>query len=427
VDATADRRRTRASVRSLATAGFVGAALLLAGCTGSPGPGVVSPSPTASASPTASGSPTDSTSAPATDPWDGEVTAQAEVLAEELPVPWGMAPLPGGRFLVTLRDDAALAVVSPDGDVVPLDPSGGAQELADQTVPDGEGGLLGVAVDPDDAGPTLTVFLYRTGERDNAVLRAELDLDSLALGDLTTILDGIPKASNHDGGRIAFGPDGYLYVATGDAGNTENSQDPESLGGKILRITPHGEPAPGNPDAGSPVWSLGHRNVQGLGWDASGRMFASEFGQNQLDELNVIEPGGNYGWPDVEGPGNGFEPPPGVTYTDPVAWWPTSEASPSGIAVTEEAIYLASLRGERLWRVPLLGLPTAVAEGESRGFGEPQALLEGEFGRLRAVHAGPDGELYVLTNNTDGRGEPRTEDGRLVDDRLLRVTLTRAE
>jgi glucose/arabinose dehydrogenase len=282
-------------------------------------------------------------------------------------------------------------------------------------------------VDPDDAGPTLTVFLYRTGERDNAVLRAELDLDSLALGGLTTILDGIPKASNHDGGRIAFGPDGYLYVATGDAGNTQNSQDPESLGGKILRITPDGEPAPGNPDAGSPVWSLGHRNVQGLGWDASGRMFASEFGQNQLDELNVIEPGGNYGWPDVEGPGNGFEPPPGVTYTDPVAWWPTSEASPSGIAVTEEAIYLASLRGERLWRVPLLGLPTAVAEGESRGFGEPQALLEGEFGRLRAVHVGQDGELYVLTNNTDGRGEPRTEGGRLVDDRLLRVTLTRAE
>lgn len=394
----------------IAVAGAFGVALLLAGCTGSPDPGVVSPSPTASASAAASD-----------DPWDGAVTAETEAVAEELPVPWGMAPLPGGRFLVTMRDEEALAVVHPSGDVEPLDASGDAQELADQTVPDGEGGLLGVAVDPDDAGPMFTVFLYRTGEQDNAVLRAELDLDGMELRDLTTILDGIPSASNHNGGRLALGPDGYLYVTTGDAGDTANAQDPESLGGKILRITPDGEPAPGNPDAGSPVWSLGHRNVQGLGWDASGRMFASEFGQDQLDELNVIEPGGNYGWPDVEGPGEGFEPPPGVTFTDPVAWWPTSEASPSGIAVTDEAVYLASLRGERLWRVPLLGTASDVADGESPGFGEPQALLEGEFGRLRAVHAGADGELYVLTNNTDGRGTPSAE-----DDRLLHVTLTPA-
>ncbi|WP_454859967.1 PQQ-dependent sugar dehydrogenase [Promicromonospora soli] len=392
----------------IAVAGSAGVALLLLGCTGSPEPGVVSPSATASASGTASASAAASGN---DDPWDGPVTADVEVVAQDLPVPWGMAPLPGGRFLVTLRDDAALAVVSPEGDVEPLDRSGGAQQLAEQTVPDGEGGLLGVAVDPEDAWPTCTVFLYRTGEQDNAVLRAELDLPSLALGDLTTILDGIPKASNHNGGRLAIGPDGYLYVATGDAADTANAQDPESLGGKILRITPDGEPAPGNPDPGSPVWSLGHRNVQGLGWDASGRMFASEFGQDQLDQLNVIEPGANYGWPDVEGPGDE------AGFTDPVAWWPTSEASPSGLAVTEEAVYLASLRGERLWRVPLLGEPSAVADGESPGFGEPQALLEGAHGRLRAVHAGPDGELYVLTNNTDGRGEP-SED----DDRLLRVT-----
>jgi len=411
VNAITVGRRPRASPRSLATAGIAGAALLLAGCTGSPDPGVVSPSPTASASATASAPP----AASGDDPWDGQVTAEAEVVAQELPVPWGMAPLPGERFMVTMRDEAALAVVHPSGDVEPLAESEGTQQLADQTVPDGEGGLLGVAVDQEDAGPLFTVFLYRSGEQDNAVLRAELDLDSMELRDLTTILDGIPKASNHNGGRLALGPDGYLYVTTGDAGDTANAQDPGSLGGKILRITPDGEPAPGNPDADSPVWSLGHRNVQGLGWDASGRMFASEFGQDQLDELNVIEPGANYGWPDVEGPGDEG------AFTDPVAWWPTSEASPSGIAVTEEAVYLASLRGERLWRVPLLGEPSAVADGESPGFGEPQELLSGEYGRLRAVHAGHDGELYVLTNNTDGRGEPAAE-----DDRLLRVTLTPA-
>lgn len=392
----------------------VGVVLLVAGCTGSPEPGVASPSPTTSVSAAASGD----------DPWDGPVTADVEVVAEELPVPWGLAPLPDDRFLVTLRDDVTLAVVHPSGDVEPV-AGAGSQQLAEQTVADGEGGLLGVAVDPEDAGPLFTVFLYRTGEQDNAVLRAELDLDSMTLGDLTTVLDGIPKSSNHNGGRIALGPDGHLYVATGDAGDPANAQDPDSLGGKILRVTPDGEPAPGNPDPGSPVWSMGHRNVQGLGWDPSGRMFASEFGQDQLDELNVIEPGGNYGWPEVEGPGEGADDQDG--FTDPVAWWPTSEASPSGIAVTEEAVYLASLRGERLWRVPLLGEPSAVADGESPGFGEPQALLEGELGRLRAVHAASDGELYVLTNNTDGRGQPMTEDGRPVDDRLLRVRLTPGE
>ena len=394
-----------------AIAGSTGVALLLFGCAGSPEPGVASPSPTTSPSP-ATAAPS---AASGDDPWDGPVTADVEVVAQELPVPWGTAPLPGGRFLVTMRDEAALAVVHPSGEVESLAASEGTQQLADQTVADGEGGLLGVAVDPEDAGPLFTVFVYRTGEQDNAVLRAELDLDSMELRDLRTILDGIPRASNHNGGRLAIGPDGYLYVATGDAGDTANAQDPESLGGKILRITPDGEPAPGNPDPGSPVWSLGHRNVQGLGWDASGRMFASEFGQDELDELNVIEPGANYGWPDVEGPGDE------AGFTDPVAWWPTSEASPSGLAVTEEAVYLASLRGERLWRVPLLGKPSAVADGESPGFGEPQALLEGEFGRLRAVHAEPDGELHVLTNNTDGRGAPTAE-----DDRLLRVTLTPA-
>jgi glucose/arabinose dehydrogenase len=401
----------------------VGAAVLLAGCAGASEPGVVSPSPTASASASVSAG----ASASGDDPWDGQVTADVEVVMQELPVPWGLAPLPDDSFLVTMRDDAMLAVVHPGGHADPnggveyLAWSSGAQELAEQTVADGEGGLLGVTVDPEDAGPLITVFLYRTGETDNAVLRAELDLDSGVLRDLTTVLDGIPKASNHNGGRIAIGPDGYLYVATGDAGDPANAQDPESLAGKILRVTPDGEPAPGNPEAASPVWSMGHRNVQGLGWDPSGRMFAGEFGQDQLDELNVIEPGGNYGWPEVEGPGDQ------AGFIDPVAWWPTSEASPSGIAVTEEAVYLASLRGERLWRVPLLGDASAVADGESPGFGEPHALLEGEFGRLRAVHAGPDGELHVLTNNTDGRGEPTTEGGRVVDDRLLRVTLTPSE
>jgi len=325
----------------------------------------------------------------------GPVEATARTVVDGLDAPWGLAVLDDGRLLVSLRDEARLVLVDPSARTTTPVTGPGADQIRSETRPDGEGGLLGVAVD--ESGQ---VFVYRTGSDDNAVLRARLDGDRL--GEVTTVLDGIPRASNHDGGRLAFGPDGYLYVTTGDAGDTSRAQDPGSLGGKILRVTADGEPAPGNPDPGSPVWSLGHRNVQGLGWDPDGRMFASEFGQSTLDEVNLIEPGANYGWPDVEGPGGGD-----AGYVDPIAWWPTSQASPSGLAVTGDAVYVAGLRGERLWRVPF--------EGE--GFGRPQDLVR-DHGRLRAVVAGADGSLWVLTNNTDGRGTPAEG-----DDRLLRVVL----
>jgi len=215
------------------------------------------------------------------------------------------------------------------------------------------------------------------------------------------ILDGIPKGANHTGGRLAFGPDGFLYATTGDIYQADRAQDRDSLGGKILRMTADGEPAPDNP-FDSLVWSWGHRNVQGLGWAVDGRMFASEFGQDTWDELNLIESGGNYGWPDVEGEGDG-----GGDFVSPLHVWRTSEASPSGLAVTREGIYLAGLRGQTLWRVPLT----------ADGTGEPQALLQ-DHGRLRHVIEAPDGALWVLTNNTDGRGNPRGG-----DDRILRVEI----
>ena len=191
------------------------------------------------------------------------------------------------------------------------------------TVPEGEAGLLGVAVSPT-FDTDRTLFLYTTTGSDNRVLRAELD--GTRLGEPTVVLDGIPRGFIHDGGRIAFGPDGYLYVSTGETGDPELAQDPDSLAGKILRITPDGAPAPGNPDPDSPVWSLGHRNVQGLAWDDDGRLWASEFGDSTWDELNLIEKGGNYGWPEVEGTGGA----PG--FIDPQVVWPVDEASPSGLA-----------------------------------------------------------------------------------------------
>jgi len=405
--------------------------LLLAACGGAgDGPDVS----TRSSSP---GSATRDTG-PEASPAPAAPDVSVETVVDGLDVPWGLAPLPDGTLLISLRDAARLVVVDPDAGTTTDVTGPGADSLAAQTTPDGEGGLLGVARDP----ASGDVLVYRTGADDNAVLRGALD--GTVLGGLTTVLDGIPRADHHDGGGLAFGPDGYLYVGTGDAGDGAESQDPASLGGKILRVTADGDPAPGNPDPGSPVWTSGHRNVQGLGWDASGRMVASEFGQSTWDELNVIEPGGDYGWPDVEGPGLEGQPQAGDGTVAPVAWWPTSDASPSGLAVTGDAVYLAGLRGERLWRVPFGGTASGADEGDagagtgptsstsSRGavdadgsvrpLGEPQALLTGELGRLRnvapVVPGGDDADgLWVLTNNTDGRGSPR--DG---DDRLVRVT-----
>lgn len=369
------------AARPVLWGGLVVALVTLAGCspTGGPTPGpTIAPEPAQSAvEPTV------------------EVTEVDDVLGD-LDVPWGLAFLPDGDAVVTLRNEAALVLVAPDGGAT--DVTGpGADELADVVVPGGEGGLLGVAV-LGSSGSAVDLALYVTAADDNRVLRGTLD--GSVLGDLRPVLTGIERAGNHNGGRLALGPDGFLYVTTGDAGDPPSAQDPDSLNGKILRITADGDPAPGNPDEGSPVWSLGHRNVQGLGWAPDGRMFASEFGQNTWDELNVIEPGGNYGWPEVEGVGPGF--------VEPVAVWGTREASPSGLAVTDEGVYLAALRGERLWRVPLT----------DDGVGTPQALLEGEHGRLRAVEPAPDGSLWVVTGNTDGRGDLR--DG---DDRILRVVV----
>ena len=397
----------------------------LAGCTsGTPTTGPVTPSATAAApgggtptapdSPTATGSPA---ATPAPEPTSlpplptVAVTATSDVVTG-LDAPWGIAFLPDGGALVTLRDEAQVVLVR-DGSATPLD-GPGAQDLAAGTRTGGEGGLLGVAVAPatgtgagaDPAG--LVVYLYRTAPGGNEVLRARLDGTTLTA--LEVLLGGIPAAGNHNGGRLAFGPDGFLYVTTGDAAQPSRAQDPASLGGKILRLTADGAPAPGNPDPASPVWSLGHRNVQGIGWAADGTMFAAEFGQNTWDELNVITPGGNYGWPSVEG-----APAQAGTegFVAPVATWPTSDASPSGLAVTEDGVELAGLRGQRLWRVPVTRRD---APGQARG--APQALLAGELGRLRAVAAAPDGSLWVATNNTDGRGTPRPG-----DDRIVRVTV----
>src|SRR4051794_25264116 len=315
-------------------------------------------------------------------------------IATGLRVPWGVA---------FLRDGTALVAERPTGRVVRIGPDGGTSDAG--TVPGvralGEGGLLGLAVAPDDPG---TVFAYFTStDDDNRVVR--MRYRDGRLGEAEPLLTGIPAAGNHNGGRIVVGPDGNLWIGTGDAGRSEQAQDRQALGGKILRIRRDGSLPADNPFPGSPVWSYGHRNVQGLAFDSTGQLWATEFGQNTWDELNKVVKGGNHGWPEAEGRGG----PDG--FVDPQVVWPTADASPSGLAIVDDVAYVGALRGTRLWQVPLTG---GVA-------GRPVALLDGALGRLRTVVAAPDGAaLWLTTSNTDGRGSPREG-----DDRVVRVALRR--
>ncbi len=385
--------------------------VLAAGCgSGEPAPAESSAVPTAAGTPSAETTATSpeatADAAPATTPAPTVAgtpdTAAASDVATGLDVPWDLAFLPDGDALVTLRDEARVVRVSPEGTVTPVTADGPDGRVA-SVAPDGEGGLLGITTD----ASAEHVLVYVTGSDDNRVVRYSWDPTGNTLTAPTAVLTGIPRFRTHNGGRLDLGPDGYLYVATGDAQDLSAPPDPTSLAGKILRVRLDGAPAPGNPDPASPVWSSGHRNVQGLGWSPDGTMWASEFGQNDLDELNVIEPGADYGWPVVEGPGGG------EGLTDPVLTWRPDEASPSGVAVATDAVYVAALRGQRLWRVPV-----ATEAGGTSVAGAPEALLTGELGRLRHVELAPDGSLWLLTSNTF-RGEPR--DG---DDRVVRVPLS---
>ncbi|MDQ3988341.1 MAG: PQQ-dependent sugar dehydrogenase [Actinomycetota bacterium] len=311
-------------------------------------------------------------------------------VARNLVVPWGVGFLPGGDGLVAERDSARILRVTETG-TTPVGRVPGVE-------PGGEGGLLGLALSPRFANDRL-VYVYYSTPAENRIVR--MTYENGALGAPQPVLTGIPSSPRHDGGRIVFGPDGMLYAGTGDATRPQLAQDPASPAGKILRMTPEGSPAPGNPFPGSLVYSLGHRNVQGLAFDSRGRLWAAEHGANAWDELNLVEPGGNYGWPLVEGRGGGGE------FRQPAAQWRPAEASPSGIAIVDDVVYMAALRGERLWQIPITGDDVA----------EPVPRFEGEFGRLRTVAQAPDGSLWVTTSNRDGRGEP--SDG---DDRILRIT-----
>lgn len=368
------RRRCPPAAVVLATvvlAAVVLAAVVVAGCS--------APEPIA---PSASSA----TTAPGASESGLTVTGTA---ADGLTTPWSMALLPNGAVLLSERDTAAIKLVD-DDDVRRVGTVDGVE-------PGGEGGLLGIAV-ADTFEQDHYLYAYYTSASDNRIVRMKYDAGEAdsgnALGDQEVLLDGIPKASIHNGGRIKFGPDGMLYAGTGDATRQDQAREAKSLAGKILRITPEGEPAPGNPFGDNPVYSLGHRNVQGLAWDSAGRLWASEFGPEIDDELNLIEPGSNYGWPEVTGA-------PGIQgFVDAQVVWPsTATSSPSGMAIVDNVAYIGGLRGERLWEVPLV-------DGAA---GNPISHFRDQHGRLRDVITGPEGALWVATDGSENQSILRVE------------------
>jgi glucose/arabinose dehydrogenase len=335
-----------------------------------------------------------STPTQSTEPPPPELTDVHEVIAIGLELPWDIDFLPDGTALVTERDSAQILAVGPESDGNGLTVS--VAQTIDGVNPAGEGGLLGIAVSPEYENDEL-IFIYYSTNEDNRIAR-------LTLGEEPEpILTGIPHAGNHNGGQLAFGPDGYLYASTGDAELGDRSQDRDDLGGKILRMTIDGEPAPGNP-FDSHVWAYGLRNVQGLAWDAGDRLWATEFGDQTWDEINRIEAGENYGWPQVEGIGEDDR------FRDPELVWENTEASCSGAAVVGQTLVAACLRGQRLWRMELTESGTVL--------GAPQPLLIEEYGRLRGAVVAPDGSLWVATSNRDGRlppgQEPDPDDDRII-------------
>ena len=324
-----------------------------------------------------------------------EPEANVAVVAQGLEIPWSLDFLPDGSMVVTERP-GRVRIVSPIEELLP-EPALRLKDVAHV----GEGGLLGIAVHPEFESNGFIYLYYtyrREGELANKVVRYRMNGNILTMD--RVILDGIPGASIHNGGRIKFGPDGMLYVATGDAARPRLSQDLNSLAGKILRVRDDGTVPEDNPFPGSLVYSFGHRNPQGLTWDYNKVLWATEHGSRGTDEVNIIVAGKNYGWPMIRGSEAMGEMMRPILHSGETTW------APSGAAFYNGSIFFTGLRGQALFEV-------ALKSGKPRF----HSHFSNRFGRLRDVVVGPDNLMYVLTSNRDGRGDPSPE-----DDRIIRVT-----
>ncbi|UFJ41216.1 PQQ-dependent sugar dehydrogenase [Brevibacillus humidisoli] len=329
-------------------------------------------------------------------PSSAEIPYQEEIVAGRLHVPWELVAAPDGRLFFTERP-GTIRVIQ-DGRVL-------EEALISFPAPflsEGEGGLLGLALDPDfaDNHYMYAYHSYRQGDEvKNRVIRLKEAGNKVQVDHV--LLDDIPGNLFHNGGRIKIGPDGYLYITTGDAQVPDLAQDPSSLAGKILRIALDGEIPRDNPFPGSPVYSLGHRNPQGLAWHPqTGELYSSEHGQSAHDELNRIVPGANYGWPLIEGAGRARQLQAPLVQSGTETW------APSGMTFVTQGewqgrLLLANLRGQQVLAVDVEDMTV-------------QPILHGRYGRIRTVFEAADGSLYLLTNNHDGRGRPAGDDDRII-------------
>ncbi len=337
------------------------------------------------------------------------VEAVAELVADELKSPWALAFVPDGRIFITEKEGNIRVFANNELQDAPY-------LVIEDVAPEGEGGLLGIAVDPnfDANGYFYVYYTYKenTGALSNRVVRWQDSGDTA--GSPTVILDGIPGDRIHNGGRLKFGPDDKLYVAIGDAASRVLAQDLTSLAGKILRLNADGTVPPDNPFPGSPVYSYGHRNPQGLAWHPeTGVLFATEHGPVGNDEVNLIIPGGNYGWPELGGDETreGFLPP--VLHSGLETW------APSGAAFYDGDVMPSHWQGRMLFGA-LRGQRIVWVDFQSPNYQHVQrqdSIFVRQHGRIRDVVMGTDGHLYFLTSNLDGRGRPREG-----DDLLLRIS-----
>jgi aldose sugar dehydrogenase len=327
-------------------------------------------------------------------------SSQVTVIAEGLDTPWAIAFLPDGGMLVTERA-GRVRLVDPNGKLIP-NPVATLPSVKES----GEGGLHGITLHPDFASNNYVYLYYTFGSSGNNTLNrvVRMTFKNNRLSDEQVIVDNIPGASNHDGGRIKFGPDKFLYITTGDAQEPSLAQDRNSLAGKILRVTDVGMVAPGNP-FNTQIYSYGHRNPQGITWDNNGQLWETEHGPSGgslgtgNDEVNRIEAGKNYGWPEIQGDQtrSGMEAPARHSGT-------TSTWAPGGVAFINNSLFFGGLRGQALYE-------SVIQNGRVSEFKEH---FKGQFGRIREVITGPDGMLYITTSNKDGRGNPSPTDDRII-------------
>jgi glucose/arabinose dehydrogenase len=336
-----------------------------------------------------------------------DLGVKVETFAENLDIPWSIVWTPDGTIFFTERPGNVKII---QNGIVSEKP------ILSLEVGGVEGGLLGIALDPN-YSENHYIYLYYTYNdflsTQNKVVRYVES--NLTLTEDKVLIDKIPGGPFHDGGRIKFGPDDKLYITTGDAGNADLSQDKNSVAGKILRINSDGSIPDDNPFSNSPIYSLGHRNPQGIDWDEAGNLVATEHGPSGWhgvahDEINVIVPGANYGWPDIIGSETmeGLVTP--ILNTGDDTWAPSGADFYVGDKIPQWTgkYFVATLLGNHLHMIDF--------DFEDSKVKSHQKLFDGEFGRLRDVATGPDGYLYVLTSNQDGRGEPKIN-----DDRILRI------